>query len=81
MTFLLGVLVGGLLVCLPLVVIVLTARRNGDELDTITLAEMQLRAIKRDTVQEMFRAVDDARSRSGVGNQLGRQFDGPVDVD
>jgi len=81
MNFLLGVLVGGLLVCLPLVVIVLTARRNGDELETITLAEMQLLAIKRDTVREMFRAVDDSRVRSGVGNQVDRRFDGSVDVD
>ena len=77
MTFLLGVLVGGLLVCLPLVVIVLTARWRGDELEAITLAELQMRAIKRDTVRQMFRAMDarrgDVRGHSG-------QVDGHGDV-
>ena len=87
MTFLLGVLVGGLLVCLPLVVIVLTARSRADELEAITLAEMQMWAIKRDTVRKMLRAVDDARERVGhVGLhdgrlvRLGRQFDARGDV-
>ena len=67
MSFLLGVLVGGLLVCLPLVVIVLTARWHGDQLEAVALAELQMRSIKRETVRQMFRAVDVARDRTGLG--------------
>ena len=78
--FLLGVLVGGLLVCLPLVVIVLTARWQGDQLETVALAELQMRSIKRETVRQMFRAVNDARERTGLGSRLGGRFDGSDDV-
>lgn len=70
MIFLLGVLVGGLLVCLPLVVIVLTARWQGDELEAVALAEMQMRSIKRETVRAMFRVADQARGGVGVGGRL-----------
>ena len=61
MVFLLGVFVGAMLVCLPLVVIVLSARRDPQGLQVVDLAEMEIRAIKRDTVKRMFEGLDMAR--------------------
>jgi hypothetical protein len=65
--FLLGVFVGALLVCLPLVVIVLSARSDPEGLQIVDLAEMEIRAIKRDTVKRMFETVD-------VGRFSGQRF-------
>lgn len=58
MAFLLGVFVGGLLVCLPLVVIVFSARRDPEGLQIVDLAEMEIRAIKRDTVRRMVETIE-----------------------
>ena len=70
MIFLLGVLVGGLLVSLPLVAIVLSVRFRGDGLEAATLAELQTRSIKRDTVRRMFQTVDFARDDRGFADRL-----------
>lgn len=80
MIFLLGVLVGGLLVCLPLVVIVLTARWQEDQLEAVALTELQMRSIKRETVRQMFGAVNGARERTGFESRPGGRFGSSDDV-
>ncbi len=63
MIFLLGVFVGALLVCLPLVAIVFTARSTDDELAILAMADTRIKSIKRETISQMVEYANTARFR------------------
>lgn len=65
MNFLLGVLTGALLVSLPLVALIVAARINSD-MNTITKADMEIRAIKRAAVERMLAVTRQGRAHYDV---------------